>query len=160
MNKALLLFFGVYLAQAQAWEVDLSRRQVDFNRITHQSRAPASTIEEEPLGLIQKALQLPDVSQDIVIVSTENGFIPDKINVKKNGSYKIFVVNVNSKQKNSSFILDSFSEHHATAYGKVKSFTITPKADGIFPFQSPETGFEGRLIVAPMDRKPASSARD
>jgi hypothetical protein len=157
MKKMLVLILCLGLSQATAWEVDLSRRQVDFNRVTNQQRLPASAVAEEPLGLLQKALNIPEVSQDIVIMQTEGGFVPEKVNVKKNGSYKIYVVNVNAKQKNSSFILDAFSEHHATAYGKVKTFTISPKTDGVFVFQSPETGVEGRLIVAPnAERLPSS----
>lgn len=160
MGKTVILILCLGMTQASAWEVDLSRRQVDFNRITNQPRLPANVVEEEPLGLLQKALSIPEVSQEIVIMQTETGFIPEKVNVKKNGSYKIFVVNVNPKQKNASFILDAFSEHHATAYGKVKTFVINPKIDGVFTFQSPETGVEGRLIVAPQvstERRPSSN---
>ncbi len=156
MNRTLMIILCLWLSQAVAWDVDLSRRQVDFSRITNQTRLPASQVEEEPLGLLQRALTIPDVSQDIVIVNTETGFVPDKINVKKGGSYKIYIVNVDSKHKNSSFILDAFAEHHATAYGKVKTFTITPKTEGVFTFQSPESGVEGRLVVAPNERQPAS----
>lgn len=139
--------------------MDLSRRQVDFNRITNQSRMPSNVTEEEPMGLLKQAIHLPEISQDIVIMNTENGFVPEKVNVKKGGSYKIYVVNVNLKHKNSSFILDAFAEHHATIYGKVKSFVIQPKVDGVFTFQSPETGMEGRLVIAPpvhSGRSPAS----
>jgi hypothetical protein len=158
MKKIVIWTLLISVTQAWAWEVDLSRRQVDFNRVTNQQRAPASATDEEPMGLLQKALDIPVVSQDIVIMQTESGFVPEKVNVKKGGSYKIYVVNVNPKQKNSSFIMDAFSEHHATAYGKVKSFTINPKVDGVFSFQSPEAGVEGRLIVAPnTERKPSSN---
>ena len=156
MKLIICLILSAWLIPANAWDVDLSRRQVDFNRITNTQRLPASAVEEEPLGLLQKALTIPDVSQDIVIVNTETGFVPDKVNVKKGGSYKIYIVNVDSKHKNSSFILDAFSEHHATIYGKVKTFTITPKTEGVFTFQSPESGVEGRLVVAPNERQPAS----
>jgi hypothetical protein len=156
MNRMLMLIMSLWLSQALAWDVDLSRRQVDFGRITNQNRTPANAVDEEPLGLLQKAMAIPDVSQDIVIMNTEGGFVPDKVNVKKGGSYKIYVVNIDPKHKNSSFILDAFSEHHATSYGKVKSFTITPKTEGVFTFQSPEAGVEGRLVVAPTERHPAS----
>jgi hypothetical protein len=85
--------------------------------------------------------------QEIVILNTEKGFVPSSVHVRKNGHYKIHVVNVNEKEKNVSFILDGFSEHHATYYGKIKTFTLEPKKEGVFSFQSPETAAEGRLVV-------------
>lgn len=156
MKRYVIWILCFWFLDAQAWEVDLSRRQVDFNRITNHSRLPASQVQEEPLGLLKQALTIPEVSQDIVILNTDDGFIPERVNVRKGGSYQIFVVNVNSKFKNASFILDAFTEHHATAYGRVKSFKITPKVDGVYTFISPESGLQGRLIVAPQERVPAS----
>lgn len=85
--------------------------------------------------------------QEIVILSTGKGFIPSQVRVRKNGRYKIHVVNVNENEKNVSFILDGFSEYHSTYYGKIKSFLLEPKKEGVFSFQSPETAAEGRLIV-------------
>jgi hypothetical protein len=85
--------------------------------------------------------------QDIVILQTEHGFVPAIVRMRKNGRYRVSVVNVNEREKNVSFILDAFSEHHATYYGKIKSFTIEPKKEGSFSFQSPETSAEGKLIV-------------
>ena len=79
--------------------------------------------------------------------------------MRKDAAYTLYVVNVNSKEKNVSFMLDAFSEHHAIFYGHIKSFQITPKKDGVFSFQSPETGAEGRMVVfAPAEvRQPAAS---
>lgn len=85
--------------------------------------------------------------QDIVILNTEKGFVPNTIRVRKNSRYKISIVNVNEKEKNVSFILDGFAEHHATYYGKVKSFTLNANKEGVFSFESPETAAEGKLVV-------------
>jgi hypothetical protein len=85
--------------------------------------------------------------QDIVILGTDHGFIPSTVRVRRGGRYMIHVVNVNEKEKNVSFILDAFSERHAIYYGKIKSFKLEPKKEGIFSFQSPETSFDGRLVV-------------
>jgi hypothetical protein len=67
---------------------------------------------------------------------------------------------VNEKEKNVSFVLDSFSEHHATYYGKIKTFTIRPQKEGVFKFVSPETAAQGKLVVFPASgpetRMPAS----
>ena len=56
-------------------------------------------------------------------------------------------------------MLDAFSEHHATFYGKIKSFVIRPQKEGVYKFVSPETAAQGKLVVAPDEkngRVPAS----
>jgi plastocyanin domain-containing protein len=143
----------------KAWDVDMSRRQKDLKSM----RMPASIIDtpakpEEDMA--SNFFQSVDPTQEIVIMNTDQGFVPGTIHLKKGQNYKIFIVNVNGKEKNTSFILDAFSEHHATYFGEQKSFTISPKADGIFSFQCPETAKQGRIIVFSDDvnpgRRPAS----
>lgn len=145
---------------AQAWEVDMSRRQVDFNRISDQNRLPASTTTDETQSVFSQVFDSVEPTQDIVILNTEKGFVPDTIRVKKGNNYRIHVVNVNQKEKNISFVLDAFSEHHNTVYGQERSFHLNPKVDGIFSYQCPETAVQGRVIVIsnPTDagRAPAS----
>lgn len=131
----------------QAWEVDMSRRQLDFNRVTNHSRLPASTTTDETQTLFGQAFDTVEPTQDIVILNTEKGFVPDTIRVKKGNNYRIHVVNVNNKDKNVSFVLDAFSEHHNTVYGQERVFNLNPKADGVFSYQCPETAVQGRLIV-------------
>jgi hypothetical protein len=101
----------------------------------------------EDKGLLGALFDAGQPVQEIVILNTEKGFVPNTVNVRKDGRYKIHVVNVNEKEKNVSFILEGFSEYHATAYGKVKTFVLEPKKDGVFSFQSPETAAEGHLVV-------------
>ena len=110
-----LLLIGQF---SQAWEVDLSRRQLDFNRVTDQNRLPASTTTDESKSIFGQVFDSVEPTQDIVILNTEKGFVPDTIRVKKGNSYRIHVVNVNAKDKNVSFVLDAFSEHHNTVYGQ------------------------------------------
>ncbi|MBS1971256.1 MAG: cupredoxin domain-containing protein [Bdellovibrionales bacterium] len=145
----------------RAWEVDLSRRQLDFNRVTDQSRLPASTTTDETQSLFGQVFDSVEPTQDIVILNTEKGFVPDTIRVKKGNSYRIHVVNVNQKDKNVSFVLDAFSEHHNTVYGQERVFNLNPKADGVFSYQCPETAVQGRVIVisnsSDSERKPASN---
>jgi hypothetical protein len=86
-------------------------------------------------------------TQEIVILNTEQGFIPATVRVREGLQYKFIVVNVNEKAKNVSFIMDAFSEHHATFYGKLKSFFVVPKKAGVYSFVSPETSAQGRLVV-------------
>ena len=145
---------------AQAWEVDMSRRQLDFNRVTNDSRLPASSTVDETQGLFGQVFDSVEPTQDIVILNTEKGFVPDTVRVKKGNSYRIHVVNVNPKDKNVSFILDAFSEHHNTVYGQERVFSLNPKMDGVFSYQCPETAVQGRVIVISSpdsERKPASN---
>jgi hypothetical protein len=171
----LILATGGSLARAE-WTVDFSRRSkalrdsdlLDGGRTAptwKQDREPASVPEAETStsrvledivperdlskskGVFDTLFDAGEPVQDIVIMQTDKGFVPASVRVRKNGRYKIHVVNVNEKEKNVSFILDGFSEHHATYYGKIKTFTLEPKKEGAYSFQSPETSAEGRLIV-------------
>jgi hypothetical protein len=150
------------------WTIDFSRR-ARANRETDLSSAgqsnaasgrnpaslkaadPSAITENEPpekaKGLFDVLFDAGEPVQDIVILQTEKGFIPATVRVRKNGRYRISVVNVNEKEKNVSFILDGFSEHHATYYGKIKTFLLEPKKEGAYSFQSPETSAEGKLVV-------------
>jgi plastocyanin domain-containing protein len=137
----------------------MTRRQKDLKTM----RMPASIVDQPQKAnetMVSNFFESMDPTQEIVILNTNKGFIPGTLHLKKGRTYKIFVVNVNDKEKNTSFVLDAFSEHHATYFGEQKSFSISPKADGIFSFQCPETAQQGRIIVFSddlnPDRKPAS----
>ena len=140
------------------WSVDFSRRtrasrEAELNAAAKPgARGPASANpgegqEEKSKGLFDMIFDAGEPIQDLVILHTERGFVPATVRVRKNGRYRIHIVNVNEKEKNVSFILDGFSEHHATYYGKIKIFTLEPKKEGTYSFQSPETSAEGKLVV-------------
>lgn len=171
------------VADAQ-WSVDLSRRTNQMRK-QELNRAPAAlrkaaesdgvqvvdpasipTETKEPeRSFVDKIFDPGEPTQDIVILNTERGFVPNTIRVRKDGRYLIHVVNVNEREKNVSFILDGFSEHHATFFGKVKTFRLEPRREGVFSFMSPETAVEGKFIVfssgpqAPTVRMPATAMR-
>lgn len=157
------LFFFVQVKVHANWNIDLSRRQTDFNRIENQ-RMPASTNFEpakasdaDILEALKKVVNPVEPSQEIVILQTESGFVPEMIYLKKNDVYKIHVVNLNQKEKNISFVMDAFSQSHNTVYGNIKTFTIQPKIEGVYSMQSPETGFVGKVVITPdVTRKLAS----
>jgi plastocyanin len=135
---------------------------MDFNRVSDQNRLPASLkTEEDTTTLFGKVFDSVEPTQDIVILNTEKGFVPDTVRVKKGSSYKIHIVNVNSKDKNVSFVLDAFSEHHNTVFGQERTFQLNPKVDGIYSYQCPETAVQGKFIVisnpGESERKPAST---
>jgi hypothetical protein len=151
---------------AEDWKVDFSRRFPEPKK--DELREPASaqpadgSVPDSPAaqpGFFEAVFENTDPAQEIVVINTEKGFIPSQIRVRQGQSYKIYVVNVNDAEKNVSFVLDSFSEHHATYYGKIKSFIIRPQKEGVYRFMSPETSAQGKLVVVPEEkngRLPAS----
>lgn len=152
-------------AHADGWKVDFSRRTQSTR--SEDLRAPASSEmpvdaapENQKPGFFESLFQPSDIAQEIVVLNTEKGFVPSTIQVKRGMNYEIHVVNVNDKEKNVSFVLDSFSEHHATYYGQIKTFVIRPQKEGVFRFNSPETSAVGKLVVLPSggpeNRMPAS----
>ncbi len=145
------MIFAVVLTQAKLayaeWTVDLSRRQKAVQAKDMQdTRRPASAAPEEK-GFMDTIFQPGEPIQEIVVLNTEKGFVPNTVRVRQGSKYKLHVVNVNDREKNVSFVLDSFGEHHATYYGKIKSFYIEPKKEGVYSFECPETSNAGRLIV-------------
>ena len=159
------LSFGIAASSARAeWKVDLSRRQktvrdadaIALDRPADGSsddsapdtgRHPASTVETGKRGVLGKLFDVGEPTQEMVLLNTESGFVPSSLRLRKGAHYLVHVVNVNEKEKNVSFVLDSFGEHHATYYGKIKSFRVEPKKDGVYSFQCPETSAEGRVLV-------------
>lgn len=162
-----ILFSFFFLAQVKihALEIDLSRRQITPAKIQN-IRLPASSISKSPelkdedlLQAMKKAAGPLAPPKEIVILNTEKGFVPEKVQLRMGEVYTFHVVNVNMKEKNTSFLMDSFTQSHNTSYGDVKDFVIVPKVEGVFSYQCPETGFQGKLIVVPEadQRKPASN---
>lgn len=142
--------------KVKAWEVDMSRRQKELTK----SRVPASILDQpknEESGILTNFFESIESTQEIVLLHTETGFVPETIRLKKGQNYKIHVVNVSESEKNSSFILDAFSEHHAMYFGQKKSFSLSPKSEGIYSFLCPETARQGKIIIiGDENRKPAS----
>jgi len=165
-----LALSGLIVDRAWAdWTIDFSRRTNSgaTSASASESAAVTSAVEESPSSVrgqmnredndpsifsrIFSTSGSEDPAQEIVIMQTESGFVPKKVQVRQGFTYKISVVNVNEKERNVSFVMDAFSEHHATYYGKIKSFIIHPQQDGVFSYQSPETAFQGQLVVLPSD---------
>ncbi len=153
-------FFGS-ISIARAWDVDMSRRKTDFDRIEDKQRGPASQdVKDSYLNVASLVEPLLPV-QDVVVLSTENGFVPDRIYLRRGQNYRINLVNINDQKRNTSFILDDFAESHATPYGVTKSFEIKPQKMGEYVFHSPETSYRGRVIVVdPAPRAPATAAKN
>lgn len=158
-----ILFLVGLSSPVMAWEVDFSRRQVDFEKVKNEDRLPASIQEDQSAKILSKVFESVEPTQDIVIMNTDKGFVPDTVRLRRGNNYRIHVVNVNGKEKNVSFVLDAFSEHHNTVFGEQKTFQVTPKADGIFSYQCPETAVQGKFIIfsdpVSSDRRPASASK-
>lgn len=140
-------FFMSLATSAFAWEVDFSRREVDFSKVKNENRLPASVRAEQSNAILTKVFDSVDPAQDIVIMNTEQGFVPETVRLKRGSNYRIHIVNLNAKEKNVSFVLDAFSEHHSTVFGEQKSFQVVPKTDGVFSYQCPETAVQGKFII-------------
>ncbi len=159
---AVLTYTNLALAE---WTVDLSRRQKAVQaKDMQEMRKPASATSESK-SFLDVVFQNGEPLQEIVVLNTDKGFVPSTLRVRQGSKYKVHVVNVNEKEKNVSFVLDSFGEHHATYYGKIKSFYIEPKKEGIYSFECPETSNAGRMIVfanpgAQNIRVPATAAQE
>ena len=129
---------------AQAFDIDLSRRRRDTGK---KEGATPSVQQKSDGDYFLDLFNSSEPKQELVILNTDKGFVPSKVALRKGSRYTIHVVNVNDKEKNVSFILDAFSEHHSTFYGKIKSFEIKPAQEGVFSYQCPETSYEGKFVV-------------
>lgn len=145
-------FILLFLALAQvaySWEIDMSRR-----RKPAQTTEPAATTKAEvaPKAKMFEFVAKPNRDkvtdrQEIVILNTQNGFVPSNVRLKKGANYMIHIVNVNKNNKNASFMLDAYTQHHSTYFGETKSFKLDPDKEGVFDFQCPETSASGKLVV-------------
>lgn len=156
INFTVFIFCSFAHVQVKAWEVDFSRRQKELQSV----RLPANIVDvpgasEQPKPSV---FEVQGPKQEVVILHTDSGFVPNTISLKKDGNYQIHVVNVSSKKKNASFILDAFSEHHATYYGEQKTFNMTPKVEGVYSFVCPESSQQGQIIVLPDAHRSTASA--
>lgn len=150
-TRLVFLSLVVFSGFAQAdWKVDFSRRTNEVR--PEDLRGPASAEPKKEPGFFDFLFSGGDPIQEVVILNTEKGFVPSTLRVREGLNYKINVVNVNESARNVSFVLDSFSEHHATYYGQIKTFHIKPAKEGVFSFICPETSAKGKLVVYPDQR--------
>ena len=149
--------FALPLTAEAEWKVDLSRRQKTVREQDVRDPRPQSGSSDEK-SFFDAIFDSGEPLQELVILNTDKGFLPATVRLRKGSKYLIHVVNVNEKDNNISFVLDGFSEHHSTFFGKVKSFRIEPKKEGVYSFQCPETSIEGRLVIySPRGAEPPST---
>lgn len=142
--RGMLLFFIYFFSIPAAgdWAIDLSRRRKDLK-----PPEQMPTADKRNESFFDFLTEGTSPAQEIVLLNTPAGFVPSTLRLREGQNYKIHIVNVNENQKNVSFILDSFAEHHATFFGKVKTFQIEPKKTGVYPFSCPETAAQGRIVI-------------
>ena len=152
MGRVVSIFFliGLNTVALAEWNIDFSRRTKELRHSEYSTPTNAKTEK----SMFEHIFESSTPVQDVVLLNTDKGFMPANFRVRQGVSYRVHVVNINKKARNVSFIMDAFSEHHATYYGKLKSFTITPKKEGIYTFQCPETSAQGRLVVMPRKGRP------
>ncbi len=148
-------------AKASDWKIDFSRRynpdqKVEIHVPPHPVKAPIS-LTETPVLFVKDVLLENDSAPEIVILNTERGFVPSTVSLEEGKAYRFHIVNVNEEQKNISFVMEAFSQHHGTYYGKIQTFTVRPEKSGIFRFSSPETAALGKMVVSPSPTQAAPS---
>ncbi|MGE3975599.1 MAG: cupredoxin domain-containing protein [Bdellovibrionales bacterium] len=150
VNRHLLVVFTMLFFCSLAWsfEIDLSRRRKKVEK--QEVAQPVNQVKTaEPRQVLTNLFSSTsdEPKQEIVVLNTEKGFVPAKLAMRKGVRYQIHVVNVNTKEKNVSFIMDAFSEHHSTYYGVIKTFEVKPAQEGVYSFYCPETSYEGKVVV-------------
>ncbi len=145
MKVLFLIVFclGFSSALHAEWMVDFSRRQQDLVELEKQTQV----YKEEQKSVLDMVTDRQEAMKDIVIIHTKDGYHPQRIQVKRNQRYRIHVVNVDKTQKNVSFMMDAFSEHHGTYFGDEVVFEIEPRKEGLFDFKCPESLAKGQMVV-------------
>lgn len=135
----------------------MSRRQLEFSEVKEVDQSVKSPRSET--GIFESLFEPTGATQEIVILNTDKGFVPETVTLRKNQIYRFHIVNVNEKNKNISFKFDAFSENHNTIFGKPKTFQVQPKQEGVFSFHCPETELKGKVVIISSDRGLASEAK-
>lgn len=162
---AIVVTTSFSLAYADNWSVDFSRRFKDVQN--NDLRAPASLdttsapttvkVKSAPessngtssQGMFNSLWSVSEPSQEIVILNTAKGFVPSTVKLKQGFTYRFHIVNINPKEKNVSFVMDSLSEQHGTYFAEPTTFNMKAEKDGVHKFACPETSIEGRMIITP-----------
>lgn len=149
MGRLVLLTFLLLTTSVSFadWNIDFSRRQKDLVEMERRQMV----YKEEKKSILDMVTDRQESMQNIVIMNTAKGLVPDRIQVKRNQRYQVHIVNANKQNKNVSFMLDAFSQHHGTYFGEPISFEIEPRKEGLFDFHCPETGAKGQFVVYASD---------
>ncbi len=142
-----ILFVILSLPTWADWSIDFSRRQEDLMELEKQKEF----YKEEKKSILDMVTDRQEPRQDIVIIHTNEGYHPKRLQVKRNQRYRVHVVNVDKKNKNVSFMFDAFSQHHGTYFGDEVVFEIEPRKEGLFDFRCPETLAKGQMVVYASD---------
>ncbi|NCN40741.1 hypothetical protein GW916_05770 [bacterium] len=148
------VFTSSLATSASEWKVDFSRRfqpeqKVEMVVPPETKVPPKTSLVEVPTQFVKNVFLENDPAPEVVILNTNKGFIPSSVSLRVGQAYRFFIVNVNPEQKNVSFVMEHFKQHHATYYGEIKSFVVKSDEEGIFRFSSPETAALGKMIVSP-----------
>ena len=143
-SKGMILAILLTVTTAHAeWKVDFSRRQQDLVDMEMKKEV----YKKEKKSFLNMVLDRESPIQDLVIIHKNKKFYPENVQIRTNQRYRVHVVNVDKENKNVSFMLDAFSQHHGTFFGEDKDFIIEPRREGMFQFQCPETSAKGNMVV-------------
>jgi len=119
------------------------------------SRLPASLTEEgvHPRSQQRSDFQARDIfqaprsSKEVVLLHTENGFVPKSLILDTEHVFELTVVNVNAKTKAASFFIDEFGVQQAMPFAETRKVHLRPKQVGKYFVVSPESGHEAFINV-------------
>ena len=148
MKYLALIIASFFSLSAQAdWKIDFSRRTDELVELEKQREI----YKEEKKSILDMVTDRQGPRQDLVIIHTAEGYQPQKVNVRRGQRYRVHVVNIDKDNKNVSFMLDAYSQHHGTYFGEEVVFEIEPRKEGLFDFLCPETGSRGQMVVYATD---------
>ena len=146
----LVIFISIFSTVAYAdWGIDFSRRQQDLIELEKQKQV----YKEEKKSVLDMVTDRQAPRQDLAIIYTKDGWAPKNVQIKRGQRYRVHLANLNKKNKNLSFMMDAYSQHHGMYFGEEVVFEIEPRREGMFDFQCPETGEKGKFVVISSDSR-------
>jgi|GEM_PF-5798791 len=181
----LFIIFSVIQIQVKALEVDWSKRISTRNMTTsfssgspHPSpssfstapfRQPATSQDSVTVTIddstavnqewLNEVFQGPREVQQIVVLHTQEGFLPKQVMMNTSTRYELILVNVHPSQKLASYFLDDMGvQEESMPFGEVKKIILVPKKAGVYSLYSPESGWDAQVVVIDL-AKPLKKAR-
>ena len=125
--------------------IGLSKTQDKKNsRLPAQTHSPQSANRQPNQGVSR----ILSRGGEVVIVLTEQGFVPQKLMLERGKIYDVYLVNINEKMKLSSFFIDEFGVQGSLPHAQMRKISLTPKVSGEFFILSPESGALVQILVA------------
>ncbi|MCS6838966.1 MAG: cupredoxin domain-containing protein [Bdellovibrionaceae bacterium] len=129
------------------------RHPSNFEKISKKiDSQPSSTVNTHPRVQELLSPELDHNKKTIVMLHSDNGFIPNQVQFESNTKVELVITNVNRNNRLASFLIDQFGIQDSMPFGEVKKIMLPVKKEGTFYIICPESGFEGKIHVLPKPR--------